>query len=140
MKEKMEKKIPLLVLIVLVSSITSCVSTGSSKLSQTTMENIIEGSSSTAEVVKMIGSPDVSLLLDKPSIKHYINRIMSIRVNKYIFSEDKYEVWTYYRWSYFAVDPLLIPALESSRISLLIFNSNGVCVKKFYNEEATFRF
>ena len=140
MKEKMEKKIALLILIVLISSIISCVSTGSSKLSQTAMENIIEGSSTTAEVVKIIGSPEISVILDKTSLNNYINRIMSLRLGQDNVLEDKYEVWTYYKWSYLAVDPLLVPGLETSRISLLIFNSNGICVKKFYNEEAIFKF
>ena len=136
----MDRKKLLLILLVLVSSIISCVSIGSSKLSQTTMKNIIEGSSSTAEVVKIIGSPEVSLTLDRTNLNTYINRIKSLRLIKNTFTEEKYEVWTYYKWSYLAVDPLLIPSLESSRISLLIFNSSGICVKKFYTEEAMFKF
>ena len=104
------------------------------------MENIIEGSSSTAEVVKMMGSPEVSLILNNTSLNNYISRITSLRLIQNTFAEDKYEVWTYYKWSYLAVDPLLIPSLESSRISLLIFNSSGICVKKFYNEEAMLQF
>ena len=104
------------------------------------MDNIIEDSSSTVDVVKMMGLPEMSLMLDKTSLNNYINRIKSLRLIKTTFTEDKYEVWTYYKWSYLAVDPLLIPSLESSRISLLIFNSSGICVKKLYNEEAMFKF
>ena len=63
-------------------------------------------------------------------LNNYISRITSLRLIQNTFAEDKYEVWTYYKWSYLAVDPLLIPSLESSRISLLIFNSSGICVKK----------
>ncbi len=137
---KMDAKIALLILIVLVSFTVSCVSTGNSKLSQTTMENIIEGSSSNTEVIRIVGSPRVSLTLDKTSLSIYINRVMSIKLLESSFPEDKYEVWTYYKWSYLAVDSLLIPSLESSKVGLLIFNSNGICVTKFYNEEAAFKF
>jgi hypothetical protein len=124
----------------LMTSVAACVSAGSVKLSENDFKKVIEGKSSKDEVAGVLGRPEQSLKLDKISLDTYINRVLSTEVPKDMFPEDQYEVWAYNKWSYFAVDPLLIPSHESTKISLLIFNSSGICIKKFYDEEGRFKF
>jgi hypothetical protein len=104
------------------------------------MNNVIEGESSKDQVLRLLGPPEQSLILDKTSLNIYINRVFPTKVTGDFILESRYEVWMYSNWSYFAVDPLLIPSKESFKISLVIFNRNDVCIKKLYDEENMVKF
>ena len=127
-------------IMLLMTSVAACVSAGTVKLSENDFKKVIEGKSSKDEVAGVLGRPEQSLKLDKLSLDTYVKRVLSTEVPEDMFLDGQYEVWTYSKWSYFAVDPLFVPSHESSKISLLIFNSSGVCIKKFYDEEGKFKF
>jgi hypothetical protein len=130
----------LLLSIILFGLITSCVSIGTSKLSENVMNNVIEGESSKDQVLRLLGPPEQSLISDNTSLDIYINRVVPTKVIGDFILESRYEVWMYSKWSYFAVDPFLIPSKESSKIGLVIFNRNDVCIKRLYNEENMVKF
>jgi hypothetical protein len=98
------------------------------------MNKVIEGQSSKDQVLRILGLPEQSLALDEKSLEIYIDRVFPTKVAGDFVPESRCEVWIYRNWSYFAVDPLLIPSKESSRIALVIFNLNNLCVKILYNE------
>ena len=129
------RKIGFLSILILLNLIPGCVSTGTSKLSEHEINKVIEGESRKSDIIKLFGHPEQSLKLDKMSLDNYISRILSMEVPDNMFPEGQYEVWTYNKWSNFAVDPLVIPSHEISKVCLLIFNSNDICIKKFYDEE-----
>ena len=122
--------------VLLLALVVSCVSTGAPKLSEDKVKTIVEGKSSKDDVIKLLGHPEQSLKLDKINLDNYINRVLATKVPEDMFPVGQYEIWTYNKWSYFAIDPLLIPSHESSKISLVIFDSNDICIKKFYDAES----
>lgn len=128
------KSIFLSALIILMGLTNSCVSTGTPQLSVNTIKHVIEGESSKDEVLLLLGPPEQELKLDQKSLYSYIHRVFSSKVSDDEFIEGQYEVWTYNKWSHFSVDPLMAPSYESSRVSLLVFNGNDICIKKFYDE------
>jgi hypothetical protein len=124
----------LLVLLISIGLLTACGSTGTPKLSENNIKNIVEGNSSKDDVFMIIGPPEHTLALNRNSLDTYLHRVISKKASAHIFEEGQYEVWIYNKWRYFAVDPLLIPSQESSHFGLFIFNGSGVCIKKFYAE------
>ena len=129
------RKIGILSILMILNLISGCVSTGTSKLSENEIEKVIEGKSKKNDIIRLFGHPEQSLKLDKMSLDTYIYRVLSTKVPDNMFPEGQYEVWSYNKWSNFTVDPLVVPSHEISKVCLLIFNSNDICIKKFYDEE-----
>lgn len=121
-------------LIILMGLIASCVSTGTPQLSANSIMHVIEEQSSKDEVLLILGPPEQALKLDQSSLSSYIHRVFPSKVSEDDFIEGQYEVWTYNKWSHFAVDPLMAPSYENSKVCLLVFNGSGICIKKFYDE------
>lgn len=130
----------LLSLIILAISFVSCVSAGTPKLSGNSMDKVVEGKSSKAGVIGLLGEPEELLNLDKTTLDTYLARVLKTTVAEDMYPKGQYEVWNYSKWSYVAVDPVLVPSHEKSRVTLLIFNSDDVCIKKIYAEEGKFNF
>jgi hypothetical protein len=127
-------------LIIMLGLINSCVSTGTAKLSKNIIKNITEGQSNKSQVVRAVGLPEASIKLDKISLCNYIQRVLFIIIPEYTLSEEEYEVWMYNKWSYFAVNSVLLPSYESLKISVVVFKNDDICVKKFYKQKNLLEF
>jgi hypothetical protein len=123
----------------LMALVVSCLSTGAPKLSESSVRRIVDGETIKSEVSNLLGKPEQILILDKKSLEHYIARVATIHQADLSFPEGQYEVWTYSRWSHVA-SLVLFPSHETAKLCLLIFNSDGICLKKLYVEESHMEF
>jgi hypothetical protein len=123
----------------LMALVVSCLSTGAPKLSESSVRRIVDGETTKSEVSNLLGKPEQILILDKKSLEHYIARVATIHQADLSFPEGQYEVWTYSRWSHVA-SLVLFPSHETAKLCLLIFNSDGICLKKLYVEESHMEF
>lgn len=120
--------------ILLLTFMVSCVSTGDPKLSRGTVGKIVEGQTNKEEIEALLGKPGKILNLDKESLLTYLTRVSVTPTAEISLSEDQYEVWTYSRWNQAAV-LVLFPSYEKASACILIINSDSVCVKILYAEE-----
>ena len=131
--------VSLLVLVALPFCFISCASTGSSKLSKSMVEGIIEGKTTKDEIASKFGHPEQMMNFDKKGLDDYMYRVFLKRPPEDMFPEDKYEVWTYSKWSYVA-SPIPFTSHETQKNCMFMINSNDICVKKFYGEKGKFGF
>jgi hypothetical protein len=123
----------------LMALVVSCVSTGASKLSESSVSRIVDGETTKSEVSSLLGKPEQILMLDKESLEHYVARVATRNPPDLSFPEGHYEVWTYSRWSHTA-GLVLFPSYETAKLCMLIINSDGICLKKLYVEESSIEF
>ena len=117
----------------------SCVSSGSSKLSENKMETIIKGKTTKSEIADTLGEPEQILTLDKQGLENYLSRIGLSDVPQHGFVEDQYEVWIYNRWSH-TTGLVLTPTYEEAKVGIIIINRMGVCVERMYAKESSLEF
>jgi hypothetical protein len=117
----------------------SCVSSGSSKLSENKMETIIKGKTTKSEIADTLGEPEQILTLDKQGLENYLSRIGLSDVPQHGFAEDQYEVWIYNRWSH-TTGLVLTPTYEEAKVGIIIINRMGVCVERMYAKESNLEF
>lgn len=118
-----------------VTLVTSCVTTGDSKLTAGAVGKIVEGETTKGEIANLLGKPEQMLNLDKESLETYVKRVSVGEPPEISLPEDQYEVWTYSRWNQAAV-LVLFPSYEKATACILIISSEGICVKKLYTEES----
>jgi hypothetical protein len=123
----------------LIYVVTSCVSAGSSKLTENNMEKIINGKTTRNEIAEVLGEPEQILNLDREGLEKYLSRIGLINSSKHDFGEDQYEVWIYNRWSH-ATGLVLTPSYEEAKACIIIIDSQSVCVEKIYAKESSLGF
>jgi hypothetical protein len=123
----------------LIYVVTSCVSAGSSKLTENNMEKIINGKTTRNEIAEVLGEPEQILNLDREGLENYLSRIGLINSSKHDFGEDQYEVWIYNRWSH-ATGLVLTPSYEEAKACIIIIDSKSVCVEKIYAKESSLGF
>ncbi|UCG13091.1 MAG: hypothetical protein JSU72_00930 [Deltaproteobacteria bacterium] len=124
-----------MLLLVLVTSVANCVSAGDRKLAERAVDKIVEGETEGYEIAEVLGYPEQILTLDRTSLNGYLSRVIPTESTETMLPEGQYQVWTYSNWRY-VPGPILIPSHETSRFSVLVINSNDVCVKRFFVEKA----
>ena len=129
----------LIALSVLAVSFIACASTGSSKLSKSVVEEIIEGKSTKDEIAAKLGHPEQMMNFDKKRLDDYMYRLFLKRPPEDMFPEDDYEVWTYSKWSYVA-SPIPFTSRETRKNCIFVIDSKDICVKKFYGEKGKLSF
>ncbi|WDN91026.1 hypothetical protein BuS5_03998 (plasmid) [Desulfosarcina sp. BuS5] len=125
--------------ILLTAFLAACASTGSSNLSKSTVNAFEEGKTTKDEIASALGHPEQMMNFDKKGLENYMYRVFLKKPPEDMFAEDKYEVWTYSKWSYVA-SPIPFTSHESHKNSIFIINSNGVLVKKFFGEKGKLSF
>jgi outer membrane protein assembly factor BamE (lipoprotein component of BamABCDE complex) len=125
--------------IFLTAILAACTSLGSSNLSKSTVDAFEEGKTTKDQIASALGHPKQMMNFDKKGIEDYMYRVFLKRPPEDMFPRDKYEVWTYNKWSY-AASPIPFTSHESEKNSIFIFDSNGVLVKKFFSQKGKFRF
>jgi len=133
MKSRM-RILSLIGLSVLAVSFIACASTGSSKLSKSVVEEIVEGKTTKDEIAAKLGHPEQMMNLDKKGLDDYMYRLFLKRPPEDMFPEDNYEVWTYSKWSYVA-SPIPFTSHETQKNCIVVIDSKDICVKKFYGEK-----
>ena len=133
------KIVTFVIALALSAFLAACASTGSSKLSKSTVDEFVEGKTTKDEIATKLGHPEQMMNFDKKGLDDHMYRVFLKRPPENMFPEDKYEVWTYSKWSYVA-SPIPFTSHETQTNSMFIFNSNGVCVKKFFGEKGKFGF
>ena len=118
---------------------TSCVSTGSSKLTEDNMEKIINGKTTKNEIAEVLGEPERILNLDREGLENYLSRIGLSNSSSHDFAEDQYEVWIYNRWSH-TTGLVLTPSHEEAKSGIIVIDSRSVCVEKMYAKESNLGF
>jgi len=124
---------------VIMCFLTSCVSAGSSKLSENNMEKIINGKTTKNEIAEVLGKPEQILNLDKEGLENYLSRVGVSDSPPHAFAEDQYEVWIYNRWSHTA-GLVLTPSYEEAKVCIIVIDSKGVCVERKYAKESSLEF
>ena len=132
------KHIEQLVLTLLVVTTVSCAATGTPRLSQRTVEKVIEGKSSKVEIEALMGMPEDRVTSDSVGVRNYVRRVFMVESLGVELPDDEHELWTYNKWRYIGLDPLLLPSYETSRTCVLIFDSDNICLKKYYKKEGEF--
>ena len=117
----------------------SCVSAGSSKLSENKMKKIINGKTTKNEIAGTLGEPEQILNLDKQGLENYLNRIELSDAPRHGFAEDQYEVWIYNRWSH-TTTLVLTPSYEEAKVGIVVIDSRGVCAEKMYAKKSSLEF
>jgi len=117
----------------------SCVSAGSSKLSENNMEKIINGKSTKKEIAETLGEPTQILNLDKQGLENYLSRVGISVSPPHGFAEDQYEVWIYNRWSHTS-GLVLTPSYEEAKVGIIVIDSKSVCVERMYAKESSLEF
>ena len=140
MNTKMKKKASILLPLLLITLVASCVSTGTSRLTENAAEKVREGDTTKEEIADLLGQPEQMLKLDKESLDNYVNRVILQGPPEVPLPEGEYEVWTYSQWSYFDMGPLLFPSSENLKFCIFVINSDDICVKKFYAKQGKLRF
>jgi len=123
----------------LIYVVTSCVSAGSSKLTENNMEKIINGKTTRNEIAEVLGEPEQILNLDREGLENYLSRIGLIDSATHDFGEDQYEVWIYNRWSH-TTSLVLTASYEEAKACIIIIDSQSVCVEKMYAKESSLGF
>lgn len=119
--------------------VASCVSAGSSKLSENNLQKIINGETSKNEIAKVLGEPKKILNLDKEGLENYLSRVNTGDSPSHGFAEDQYEVWIYDRWSHTS-GLVLTPSYEEAKVGIIVIDSKGVCVERVYAKESSLEF
>ena len=132
------KHIEQLVMALLVATTVSCASTGTPRLSQSAIEKVIEGKSSKVEIEALMGMPEDRVTSDSVGVRNYVRRVFMDESLRVELPDDEYELWTYNKWRYVGLDPLIFPSHETSRICVLIIDSDDNCLKKYYKKEGGF--
>jgi len=125
--------------IVLMYLVTSCVSSGSSKVSRRNTDKIMGGETTKEEVIKLLGEPEQIVKLDKEGLETYLNRVAVSDSPLPEFGEGLYEVLIYNRWSH-AAGLVLTPSYEEAKMCIIVIDSEGICVERYYARENSFRF
>jgi len=118
---------------------TSCLSAGSSKLTENNMEKIINGKTTKNEIAEVLGEPEQILNLDREGLENYLSRIGLSNSSSHDFAEDQYEVWIYNRWSH-TTGLVLTPSYEEAKACIIVIDSRAVCVEKMYAKESNWGF
>ena len=132
------KYIEQLLLALLVAATVSCASTGTPRLSQRAVELVIEGKSSNVEIEALMGRPENRVTSDSVGVRNYVRRVFMDESLGVELPDDEYELWTYSKYRYVGLDPLLLPSHETSMICVLVIDSDNVCRKKYYKKEGGF--
>jgi hypothetical protein len=119
--------------------VASCVSAGSSKLSENNMEKIINGKTTKSEIAEILGEPEQILNLDKEGLENYLGRVGLSDSPAHGFAEDQYEVWIYNRWSHTA-GLVLTPSYEEAKVCIIVMDSKSICVERIYAKESSLAF
>jgi hypothetical protein len=173
---------------------TGCATGGSTRLSGSAMDKIIENMTTKDEVAELLGHPQSIMFFDRQGLCDYMYRRTLKRVPAHMVPKDDYEVWTYPQYAGQSLEEInaktiaaainslglkrtgpekrltgdrssitlrvpvqgghvdlkfgvkmtpeggkLVPPEKLSSATtenaLLIFNSDGVCVKKIYAKE-----
>jgi hypothetical protein len=123
----------------LIYLVASCVSAGSSKLSENNLQKIINGETSKNIVAEALGEPKKILNLDKEGLENYLSRVGASDSPPHSFAEDQYEVWIYDRWSH-TTGLVLTPSYEEAKVGIIVIDSKGICVGRLYVKESSFEF
>lgn len=126
-------------LVALMYIVTSCVSAGSSKLTENNMEKIINGKTTKNEIAEVLGEPEKILNLDREGLENYLSRIGLSNSSPHDFAEDHYEVWIYNRWGH-TTGLVLTPSYEEAKACIIVIDSRSVCVEKMYAKESNLGF
>lgn len=121
----------LALMLALVAFVASCAlhPLGSKKLSEDSMEQIVEGITSKEEVRSLLGIPMQAMIFDEMGLADFLNRTFPARSTGYVFPEGQYEVWTYTRLS-----KSLFLGRNIEERSIIIMNSSEICIAKFYEK------
>ena len=125
--------------IMLMYLVASCVSSGSSKVSRRNTDKIMNGKTTKEEAIKLLGEPEQIVKLDKEGLETYLNRVAVSDSPLPEFREGLYELLIYNRWNHAAV-LVLTPSYEEAKMCIIVIDSEGVCVERFYARESSFRF
>ena len=138
-KFRQKMAIFLLWLVALMYIVSSCVSAGSSKLTENNMEKIKNDKTTKKEIAEVLGEPEQILNLDREGLENYLSRIGLSNSSSHNFSEDQYEVWIYNRWSH-TTGLVLTPSYEEAKACIIVMDSRSVCVEKMYAKESNLGF
>ena len=138
-KSRQRKMLFLFWPIVLICLVTACVSAGSSKVSRTNTDKIMSGKTTKEEVIKVLGEPEQILKLDKEGLETYLKRVALSDSPPPELGEGLYELWIYKGWNHVA-GLVLTPSYEEAKMCVIVIDSEGVCVERFYAKESSFRF
>ena len=119
--------------------VASCVSAGSSKLSENKIKQVINGKTTKNEIVEVLGEPEQSLNLDRQGLENYLSRVGVSDSLPHGLLEDHYEVWIYHRWSH-TTGLVFTPSYEEAELCIIVMDSKSVCVARMYAEESSFKF
>ena len=137
MKEKSINLFVFVIALALTAFLTGCASTGSSQLSKSAVDEFVEGKTTKDEIAAKLLHPQQMMNFDKKGLEEYLYRVFLKRPPESMFPEDKYEVWTYDKWSYVA-SPIPFTSRETQTNAIFIFSSKDVLVKKFFGEKGKF--
>jgi hypothetical protein len=132
------KHLEYLVMALLAVATMSCASTGTPRLSQGAVEKVIEGKSSKAEIEALLGQPEHKVTSDSVGVRNYVRRVLMDESLQLELPDDEYELLTYNKWRYVAIDPLIFPSDETAKICIVIIDRNNICLKIIYHEEGRF--
>lgn len=119
--------------------VASCVSAGSSKLSENNINKIINGKTTKNEIAEVLGEPEQILNLDKEGLVNYLSRVGFSDSPPHDFAEDQYEVWIYNRWSHTS-GLVLTPSYEEAKVVIIVIDSKSVCIERMYAKEGRLEF
>ena len=141
MGSKLRRKIPFFLFwrAALICLATSCVSAGSGNLSLKNAEKIVRGKTTKGEIGEVLGEPKQILKLDKEGLENYLSIVAFSDSPPLGLGEDLYEVWTYSRWSHVA-GLVLTPSYEEAEFCIIVVDSKGICVERFYAKQSSFKF
>lgn len=128
---KVQKGFALGLMFVLAALVSSCSiylhPLGSKDLSEDSMEQIVEGTTTKEEVRVLLGVPMQAMIFDELSLADFLNRSFPHRSTGYMFPEDQYEVWTYTR-----LTKSLVLGRNVEERSVIVMNGSEICIAKFY--------
>jgi hypothetical protein len=126
---KFQRGFFLALMLALVAFVASCTlhPLGSKKLSEDSMEQIVEGVTNKEEVRRLLGVPIEAKIFDEMLLANELNQTFPGRSTGYMFPEGQYEMWTYRKLS-----KSLFLGRNIEERSIIIMNSSEIVIGKFY--------